>query len=104
MQQPIAYTVCATFSDPTLVDAWLAWLRGGHIDEVCAGGARSAVIVQLDTPPHSYEVRYLFPSREAFDRYEREHAPRLRADGLQLFPPEKGISYRRSVGIVLDSR
>jgi hypothetical protein len=45
-------------------------------------------------------VRYHFPSREAFAAYERDHAPRLRADGLRRFPPERGVSYRRSVGVV----
>ncbi|MGE3805561.1 MAG: DUF4286 family protein [Gemmataceae bacterium] len=81
---------------------WLDWLRGGHIAEVIAGGASSAAIVALDEPARAYEVRYLFPSRDAFERYEREHAPRLRAEGLRLFPPEKGIAYKRSVGAVLE--
>jgi hypothetical protein len=69
---------------------------------VLAGGATAAEVVALDQPAHAYEVRYRFHSREAFDRYERETAPRLRAEGLQLFPPERGIAYRRSVGVVTD--
>jgi antitoxin (DNA-binding transcriptional repressor) of toxin-antitoxin stability system len=81
---------------------WLRWLREGHVAEVLAGGATVAEVVALDQPAHAYEVRYRFPSREAFDRYEREAAPRLRAEGLRLFPTEKGITYRRSVGVVTD--
>ena len=54
------------------------------------------------SPELTFEVRYRFPSRQAFDHYEQEIAPRLRAEGLKRFPPEKGISYRRSVGEVVN--
>src|SRR5262245_1677947 len=95
------YTVTVSFADAKLAEAWLRWLHTGHIAEVLAGGASSAEIVQMDRAVHSYEVRYRFPSRQAFARYEAEHASRLRAEGLQLFPPEKGVVYRRSAGQVL---
>jgi hypothetical protein len=99
----VAYTVAVEFKDPSLAAEWLRWLRGGHIADVLAGGATSAEIVQMDGAISSFEVRYHFPSRETFAAYEREHAPRLRAEGLQLFPPEKGVSYRRTVGVILTS-
>jgi hypothetical protein len=99
----VAYTVTADFSDDAVAAEWLRWLREGHLAAVLEGGATTAEIVALDGPSLSYEVRYRFPSREAFVRYEREFAPDLRAEGLRLFPPERGVSYRRSVGVVLDS-
>jgi hypothetical protein len=98
----VAYTVTAEFTDAAVAEEWLRWLRGGHLLEVLAGGATTAEIIALDGPTPSYEVRYRFPSREAFLCYEREHAPRLRAEGLRLFPPERGVTYRRSLGAVLD--
>jgi hypothetical protein len=77
-------------------------LTNGHIAEVLAAGALSAELVALDGgPERSFEVRYRFASRADFDRYEREHAPRLRADGLRMFPPEKRITYRRVFGDVI---
>ena len=103
----LAYTVYTTFTDSRLADEWLRWLRGGHIAEVMAGGATDAEIIELDPPAgaeastRAFEVRYHFPSREHFARYEREHAPRLRAEGLKLFPVERGVSCRRAVGIVV---
>ncbi len=97
----LAYTVAVTFEDATLAEEWLRWLREGHIAEVLAGGATRADIVEMDGPGRSFEVRYLFPSREAFANYEVEHAPRLRADGLKRFPRERGVTYRRSTGAVL---
>lgn len=96
----VVYTVTATLPDANTAAEWLAWLRGGHVGDVLAAGATTAEIIALDQPALTYEVRYRFRSREAFDRYERGVAPRLRAEGLKRFPPEKGISYRRSVGIV----
>jgi hypothetical protein len=99
----VAYTVAVTFQDGALAEEWLRWLREGHVADVLACGATSAEIVALDTPSHAYEVRYRFPSRAAFERYEQEHAPRLRGEGLRLFPVEKGVSYRRSVGIIQDT-
>ena len=96
-----AYTVVVTFTDQAVAEEWLGWLNAGHVAEVLAGGATRAEIVVLDAPALSYEVRYHFPSREAFARYESDHAPRLRAEGVEKFPAERGVSYRRSCGIVL---
>jgi len=56
--------------------------------------------VELDGDPRTFEARYRFASREEFDRYQSDHAPRLRAEGQSLFPPEKGLSYRRTLGVV----
>lgn len=100
----LAYTVAVTFQDHALADEWLLWLTSGHIAEVLAGGATDAEVIELDGPERSFEVRYHFPSRAVFERYEKEHAPRLRAEGLRRFPVEKGVSYRRSLGVVASSQ
>jgi hypothetical protein len=100
----VVYTVGVTFSGEDCSADWLRWLREGHVAEVLANGAQDAEIVKLDAPSPTYEVRFHFPSREVFARYEKEHAPGLRAEGLRLFPPEKGLVYRRSVGEVVFHR
>jgi hypothetical protein len=97
----LAYTFSATFTDEAVAEEWLGWLNAGHVAEVLAGGATRAEIIALDGTPLSFEVRYHFPSREAFVRYESDHAPRLRAEGVEKFPAERGVSYRRSCGVVL---
>ena len=100
----IAYTVIATFPDQATMDEWVAWLEDGHIDEVIARGAHSAMIVKLDrekpTDPLRVEARYVFSTRENYDKYIREFAPALRADGLKRFPPERGIAFQRTVGVI----
>jgi dipeptidase E len=99
---PVAYTVAVTFTDPNLAGPWLAWLRGGHLAAVLAGGAEHAEVVELDVSKgRAFEVRYRFASRQALEAYERDRAPALRAEGLRLFPVEKGVSYRRSTGDIV---
>src|SRR5262249_61192900 len=93
----IAYGVFVTLP-AGLIGEWLTWMRTRHIADVLAAGALSAEVVELDGS--EFEARYRFASREAFAAYERDHAPRLRAEGLALFPPEKGVQYRRSLGEV----
>lgn len=69
-------------------------------------GALAAEIVELDGAggPRVFEVRYVFEDRAAFDAYERDHAPRLREEGLRLFPPAAdGLKYERSTGVVVGS-
>ncbi|MEM7352926.1 MAG: DUF4286 family protein [Acidobacteriota bacterium] len=99
----IAYTVACTFTDPDVAEAWAAWLRDGHLADVCAAGAIEAHAVKMDGPVIRYEARYRFASREAFEAYERDHAPRLRAEGLAKFPLEMGLQYERTVGEVVSS-
>ena len=98
---PIAYTVACTFTDPDVAEAWAAWLRDGHLADVCAAGALGAEAVRIDGDEIRIEARYRFASRAAFTAYERDHAPRLRAEGLEKFPLELGLSYERTVGEVV---
>lgn len=99
----IAYTVACTFDDPAVADRWTAWLENEHLRDVLEAGATAARAVRLDGEPVTIEVRYRFASREHFDTYERDHAPRLRAEGLARFPLELGLRYRRTVGTIVAS-
>jgi len=78
------------------------WLLDGHFADVVAAGARSASLTRFDDAPLAVEARYRFASREAFAVYERDHAPRLRAEGLALFP--EGVRFERRLGDVLGDR
>ncbi|MHC5024455.1 MAG: DUF4286 family protein [Planctomycetota bacterium] len=96
-----AYTVQCTFDDPAVADEWISWLKSEHLADVRAAGALDAEVIRLDGEEHHVEVRYHFDSREDFELYEREHAPGLREEGLQRFPPERGLQYARSMGDVV---
>jgi hypothetical protein len=97
----IAYTVGCEIDDPGVAERWLAWLADEHLAEVLGAGAVAAEVVRLDGEagrPAAFEVRYRFPDRAAFEAYERDHAPGLRAEGLRRFPLALGIRYRRTAG------
>jgi hypothetical protein len=98
-----AYTVIATLPDPQTADEYVRWLTGGHIAAVLRGGAESGMVVRIEEPaaPLQVESRYVFPSREGYDRYIREVAPDLRADGLRKFGPERGIRMERRLGTIV---
>lgn len=105
----VAYTVSARHPTAESASRYSAWLAAGHVQAVLAGGAESAAVIALDAsgdsatgsvPHRTVEVRYIFPSRAALDRYLTEHAPRLRAEGLALFGPGTGVTFARTVGEV----
>jgi hypothetical protein len=99
----ISYTVIATLSDPTILAEYLAWLQQGHVAAVLAGGAQSGQIVKIEQPaePLQVEVRYVFSDRQTFEAYLQTAAPGLRAEGLEKFPPERGVGFDRRVGTVV---
>jgi len=92
------YTVSCTFQTDSIAQEWIAWLRDEHLADVLKAGALDAEVVRIDGPTIKAEVRYHFASREAFTTYDRDQAPRLRAEGLKRFPPERGLFYERSTG------
>ena len=106
-----AYVVRCAFRDREAMEGFFAWLRDRHVADVCAAGAEAAELVLLEPAgdrPHAVEVRYRFASREAFLRYEREAAPRLRADGLaqiaRLGLAQESVTFTRWTGTVVPWR
>lgn len=99
-----AYTVACEFDDEQIARQWVQWLHEEHLRDVCAAGGVSAQVVWFDGAPAGQarcEARYLFNARVDFERYERDHAPRLRDMGLKRFPLSLGLRYTRSTGEVL---
>ena len=91
------YVVRAEASSRDLLAAYERWLVAeGHVAEVVAAGALAGDVVRIDGEPPRIEVHYTFASRDAFVAYERDHAPRLRAEGLAKFP--SGITFARAQG------
>ncbi len=96
-----AYTVICRFAAESLAAEWVEWLRTEHLADVLAAGALDAEVVRLDGEGIVMEVRYHFADRAAFDAYVRDSAPALRARGLELFPPDRGLEYARTCGAVV---
>lgn len=76
--------------DASAHDDYRVWLHG-HIAEILAlpGFTGAKVFEILEPPPSAGRmglcVQYALKSRELLDVYLRDHAPRLRADGLARF-------------------
>ncbi len=101
-----AYTVRTTLPRGEAFAAWVSWLRELHVADVCAAGAEVGEVVVLDGDEAAVECRYRFASRDAFAAYERDHAPRLRAEGLAELArhglaPGAGVTFVRSTGEVV---
>jgi len=71
--------------DAALATDYRAWLNE-HVAEILAlpGFTAAEVFVVEDAPPGrvAYCIQYRLDSRAALDAYLREHAPRLRAEGV----------------------
>ncbi len=98
------YTVACEFESVEVAQQWVDWLEREHLADVCAAGALDAEIVRMDGPAIRYEVHYRFRNRAVFEAYERDHAPRLRAESLRVFPLNLGLRYARSTGEIIARR
>lgn len=85
--------------DAAVAAEFLVWLRA-HIGEICAlPGFLGADLHEVDEPaPASGRlalcVRYRLRDAAALEAYLRDHAPRMRADGLARFEGRFGASRR----------
>src|SRR5438552_3249111 len=102
----VCYVVTASVPDLRVAGAYIRWLRSGHVQAVLDAGAASAVILSFraDGTGTRGQVKivtqYTFHSTADLDRYERDGAPALRAEGLRLFG-QSGIIFERRVGEVI---
>jgi hypothetical protein len=105
----VVYMVTAELVDREIAGEYVAWLRAGHLREVVElGGASEARVVELDAEGLEgvrVQSSYVFANRGKFEAYVRDHAPRLRADGLALFGPSRGarqVKFSRSIGSLIE--
>lgn len=96
----VVYEVNLEF-DVAIAAAYRAWLTT-HIQEILAlPGFVSAQVHEVTDPLPTagrvgLSVRYLVRDAEALDDYLRDHAPRMRMEGLERFGDE-GVRIRRRV-------
>lgn len=91
----IVYEVRAAV-DPAIAAEYRAWLDA-HIREILAiEGFTEAELLSEDSADGNtvWIVRYHLDSREALETYLREHAARLRADGMARFGARFSVSRR----------
>ena len=85
--------------DAAVAAEFLLWLRA-HIGEICAlPGFLGADLHEVDEPAPAPGrlalcVRYRLRDAAALESYLRDHAPRMRAEGLARFEGRFGASRR----------
>ena len=90
--------------DAAIADEYRDWLRG-HIAEMLAlpGFTGAQLYMILEPPPSAGCIRlcvhYRLHDQAALDAYLREHAPRMRADGVARFGDRFRASRRVLAGI-----
>ena len=94
-----SYTVRIDFDDPALLRDTLAWLQDHHVADVVEAGAEGGEVVVVDGAL-ALECRYRFSSRDVFVAYERNDAPRLRAEGL-AFLAGRPARFTRTTGEIV---
>ena len=89
---------------PDLGDAYGEWLRGHVAAMLALPGFVDARIARLREPEDADAVvfccTYRLRDAAALDDYLRDHAPRMREDGLRRFPG--GFTAQRRVLVLLD--
>jgi antibiotic biosynthesis monooxygenase (ABM) superfamily enzyme len=71
-----------------IADAYLAWLREHVVAMLGLPGFEGAELHALDAgsaDERGWCVRYRLGDRAALDAYLRDHAPRMRAEGIARF-------------------
>ena len=98
------YTVTATLSSQEALDPYLDWLSHGHIQALLPWALDARVIV-LDVGSDLPQVQstYRFASRQDFERYQAQGAPKLQREGKELAHRLGGISFTRTRGTEIAS-
>ena len=82
---------------------WLQWMQNKHIADVLATGlfnnARLVKVLVEEDEGVTYSVQYFCDSREKLNEYYKNHAPKLRQDGLALFG-DKMLAFRTELEIL----
>jgi hypothetical protein len=89
--------------DHSVHNQWLQWIENKHINDVLATGlfnnARLVKVLVEEDEGATYSVQYFSDSREKLNDYYKNHAPRLRQEGLQLFG-DKMLAFRTELEVL----
>lgn len=89
--------------DESIHQEWLEWIKE-HIPQVLGTGLFSdakltRVLVEEEKGGVTYSVQYRAKTREDLDNYYKNHANRLRQDGLKRFA-DKVLAFRTELQVI----
>ena len=89
--------------DESIHHDWLKWMQHKHINDVLATGlftnAKMVRVLVEEMGGTTYAVQYFTDSRAKLEDYYKNHAPRLRQEGLQLFA-DKMLAFRTELEVM----
>ncbi|MEM9548116.1 MAG: DUF4286 family protein [Bacteroidota bacterium] len=90
----ILYNVTVIVDDSVRED-WKKWMMEIHIPDVMATGAFESyqmqkVLTEGSEGGTTFAIQYLAPSREEYERYQMQHAPRLQEDHTKRYQGKFG--------------
>lgn len=98
----IIYNVTVNVDD-SVKEEWLHWINI-HIPQVLATGKfleakLTKVLVEEELGGTTYSIQYRAKTRTALEEYYRDHAERLRQDGLKRFA-DKTVAFRTELEVI----
>ncbi|RDK88337.1 DUF4286 family protein [Marinirhabdus gelatinilytica] len=98
----IIYNVTANI-DASIHDRWLEWIKE-HIPQVLATGhfteaKLTKVLIDEEMGGTTYSIQYRAKSREDLENYYKNHAEKLRNEGLRLFA-DKMLAFRTELEVL----
>ena len=98
----IIYNVTINIDD-SIHEEWLNWIKL-HIPQVLATGKfleakLTKVLVEEEMGGTTYSVQYRAKSRTSLEEYYRDHADRLRQEGLSRFA-DKAVAFRTELEVI----
>ena len=94
------YTVTAKLFSKLDAEHYLNWLNDGHIQALLPWAIEAQVICLDSQKDNEYIIqsRYLFNHRVDFERYQKEGAPQLQAEGRAFATQLSAIEFERNWG------
>lgn len=89
----IIYNVTVNI-DTDVVEEWKSWMKAKHIPDVMNTGkfidCRFSRILAEEQGGHSFSIQYLCKSQQAFEEYQKDHAPALQDEHTQRYSGKFG--------------
>jgi hypothetical protein len=90
----IFYNVTVIIDD-SILEEWKSWMIKTHIPDVMATGAFESyqltkVITEGSEGGTTFAIQYLSPSKEEYERYQMQHAPKLQQEHQKKYNGQFG--------------
>ena len=99
----IIYNVTINIDD-SVHDQWLSWMMEEHIPQMMELGLffkakLVKVLIVEEMGGSTYSIQYFTENKEKLEEYYKEHAPKMREEGLKRFG-DKMLAFRTELELL----